>query len=155
MLTARSPKSPADMDWASLYPAYAVKHAAREEMEVDGSREQGKEEQSIAAQGTTKDVEIADIGCGFGGLLFALATKFPDTLALGVYALAHHLSSRHFHSVSLHPLFYTHLNTRYGDPHLRRRIRVRENSRPPRPTRFRPILSKYILPPRQYHEIPP
>lgn len=28
-------------------------------------------------------VEIADIGCGFGGLLVALAPKFPDTLLLG------------------------------------------------------------------------
>ncbi|KAJ4296482.1 tRNA (guanine-N(7)-)-methyltransferase (tRNA(m7G46)-methyltransferase) [Kalmusia sp. IMI 367209] len=78
------PKSPADMDWASLYPAYATKNAAGEEMEVDESRGQGKEQQSPEARVTTKDVEIADIGCGFGGLLFALATKFPDTLALGM-----------------------------------------------------------------------
>ena len=30
-----------------------------------------------------KQVEVADIGCGFGGLLFALAPKMPDTLLLG------------------------------------------------------------------------
>lgn len=30
-----------------------------------------------------KDVEIVDIGCGFGGLLVALAPKMPDTLVLG------------------------------------------------------------------------
>jgi tRNA (guanine-N7-)-methyltransferase len=30
-----------------------------------------------------KKVEFADIGCGFGGLLIALAPMFPDTLILG------------------------------------------------------------------------
>jgi tRNA (guanine-N7-)-methyltransferase len=32
----------------------------------------------------TKDVEILDIGCGFGGLLIALAPLMPDTLILGM-----------------------------------------------------------------------
>lgn len=32
-----------------------------------------------------KKVEFADIGCGFGGLLIALAPMFPDTLLLGEY----------------------------------------------------------------------
>lgn len=31
-----------------------------------------------------KRVTIADIGCGFGGLLFALASLFPDQLLLGM-----------------------------------------------------------------------
>ena len=44
------------MDWAEYYPAFT---------------------------GRSKDVEIADIGCGYGGLLFALAPRFPDTLMLG------------------------------------------------------------------------
>lgn len=30
-----------------------------------------------------KKVEWADVGCGFGGLLMALAPQFPDTLMLG------------------------------------------------------------------------
>ncbi len=30
-----------------------------------------------------KEVEIADIGCGFGGLLVALAPLMPDTLMIG------------------------------------------------------------------------
>jgi tRNA (guanine-N7-)-methyltransferase len=30
-----------------------------------------------------KQVEIADIGCGFGGLLVALSPLFPDTLMIG------------------------------------------------------------------------
>lgn len=31
----------------------------------------------------SKDVEIADIGCGFGGLLVALAPLLPNQLLLG------------------------------------------------------------------------
>lgn len=31
-----------------------------------------------------KQVEVADIGCGFGGLTVSLATKLPDTLVLGM-----------------------------------------------------------------------
>lgn len=80
MLSISSPTSPADMDWASLYPAYAV-----EEKEQPKARLRGKdeEEKSTAVKALTKNVEIADIGCGFGGLTFALAPKFPDTLILG------------------------------------------------------------------------
>ena len=36
-----------------------------------------------AYQMTEKRPEFADIGCGFGGLLIALAPIFPDTLMLG------------------------------------------------------------------------
>ncbi len=32
-----------------------------------------------------QDVEVADIGCGFGGLLVALAPKLPNTLLLGMF----------------------------------------------------------------------
>ena len=32
----------------------------------------------------SQQVEVADIGCGFGGLLFALAPKLPNTLLLGL-----------------------------------------------------------------------
>jgi tRNA (guanine-N7-)-methyltransferase len=35
-------------------------------------------------EGTDKEVEIADVGCGFGGLLFALAKILPETLILGI-----------------------------------------------------------------------
>jgi tRNA (guanine-N7-)-methyltransferase len=49
------PVNPAAMDWDALYPN---------------------------AKG--RQVEIADIGCGFGGLLVALAPHFQDTLILGM-----------------------------------------------------------------------
>ncbi|OBA22383.1 hypothetical protein METBIDRAFT_77799 [Metschnikowia bicuspidata var. bicuspidata NRRL YB-4993] len=56
------PAQPAAMDWAQLYPHY-----------VD------------AASGRMRQqVEFADVGCGYGGLLVSLATAFPDTLSLGM-----------------------------------------------------------------------
>jgi tRNA (guanine-N7-)-methyltransferase len=51
-----SPSKPTEMDWESLYPS---------------------------PQCSDRKVEIVDIGCGFGGLLFALAPRFPQTLMLG------------------------------------------------------------------------
>jgi tRNA (guanine-N7-)-methyltransferase len=76
------------MDWASLYPAYAVNKPAQGEdgKEIDESRADAQvadEEEQKETRAITKDVEIADIGCGFGGLLFALSTAFPDALSLG------------------------------------------------------------------------
>lgn len=56
------PRSPDAMDWTKLYPAYY--------------NEESKEVQSR--------VEIADIGCGYGGLLINLAAEFPETLCLGM-----------------------------------------------------------------------
>ncbi|XP_023320743.1 tRNA (guanine-N(7)-)-methyltransferase [Eurytemora carolleeae] len=49
------PLSPAQMDWCELYPE-------------KGSRE----------------VEFADIGCGYGGLLIQLSPMFPESLMLGM-----------------------------------------------------------------------
>jgi len=54
------------MDWTTHYPAFAS-----QETTTDGKAQMKKQ------------VEIADIGCGFGGLSFALAPKFPETLILG------------------------------------------------------------------------
>lgn len=70
------------MDWASLYPTYAVEDKETSKPELK-SHDNTEEEKSTAVKALTQNVEIADIGCGFGGLLFALAPKFPDTLMLG------------------------------------------------------------------------
>ncbi|KZT02903.1 putative methyltransferase [Laetiporus sulphureus 93-53] len=51
------PSSPRACNWDALYPAFA---------------------------GSSKTPEFADVGCGFGGLLIALAPLFPDTLILGL-----------------------------------------------------------------------
>jgi tRNA (guanine-N7-)-methyltransferase len=55
-----SPPSPDLMDWSKHYPQLANR------------------------QQNDKFVEFADIGCGYGGLLVALSTVFPDKLILGL-----------------------------------------------------------------------
>lgn len=49
------PTSPAEMDWSKLYP-----------------------------EDSSKEVTIADIGCGYGGLLVSLAEEFPERKILGM-----------------------------------------------------------------------
>lgn len=84
------------MKWAPYYPAYAepIKSiAGGTDVAVqlqDGkkSNEEEKEAQTVTvgdevSRKLTQDVEVADIGCGFGGLLVALAPKLPNTLLLG------------------------------------------------------------------------
>lgn len=56
------PRSPNDMKWGNLYPHYY-------------NEESGE---------MIQDVEIADIGCGYGGLMTKLATEFPEKLVLGM-----------------------------------------------------------------------
>lgn len=53
------PVAPAEMDWSTLYPPSDL-------------------------NGGTSQVEFADIGCGYGGLLVALSKIFPSTLMLGM-----------------------------------------------------------------------
>ncbi|KAK9451120.1 putative methyltransferase-domain-containing protein [Limtongia smithiae] len=61
------PRSPADMDWSTLFPAYFPHDSHGPVSPTDGKR-----------------VEIADVGCGFGGLLVSLAPEFTETLILGL-----------------------------------------------------------------------
>lgn len=58
------------MDWAQYYPAYVAPED--EAQKTDGPRR------------LSKDVTVADIGCGFGGLLVALAPVLPDELLVGL-----------------------------------------------------------------------
>jgi tRNA G46 methylase TrmB len=62
-----SPMSPAEMDWSSYYPAFVAETQPSE----------------TSHPWLKKDVEVVDIGCGFGGLLVALAPLMPETLMLG------------------------------------------------------------------------
>jgi len=55
------------MDWTTYYPAF--------------KKEESAETSSVGA--LIQDVEIADIGCGFGGLSVALAPMLPKSLILG------------------------------------------------------------------------
>jgi tRNA G46 methylase TrmB len=80
MLIQRSPVSPATMDWSALYPSY---------VSPERSKEQDDEvalilgDEAVKPKPLTKDVDVADIGCGFGGLLVALAPELTDSLLLG------------------------------------------------------------------------
>jgi tRNA (guanine-N7-)-methyltransferase len=72
------------MDWASLYPAYAIKDQGQQTAEASDVSNAIDEKEQRKTNAISKNVEIADIGCGFGGLLFALAPRYPDTLILGM-----------------------------------------------------------------------
>ena len=87
------------MDWSVLYPDYVVDEQkedapapAQESSEQnveEGQQETSPESQSqsivsLNPRKLSKQVEVADIGCGFGGLLVALAPLMPDTLILGL-----------------------------------------------------------------------
>jgi tRNA (guanine-N7-)-methyltransferase len=68
------------MDWSSYYPAFVTtpeEEQANPRTDIDIGR----------ARPLKKNVEVADIGCGFGGLLVALAPVLPDTLLLGMLYL--------------------------------------------------------------------
>lgn len=62
------PARPESMDWSTHYPAFKAKDSADNEQPAK----------------MTKQIEIADIGCGFGGLIVALSPLFPTTLMLGM-----------------------------------------------------------------------
>ncbi|KAL7816248.1 PXA domain-containing protein [Trichoderma gracile] len=63
------PISPEHMDWSSYYPAFVDEEAPREESKPPRMKQ---------------DVEVVDIGCGFGGLLVGLAPVLQDKLILGL-----------------------------------------------------------------------
>ncbi|KAI4128745.1 MAG: hypothetical protein LQ338_002588 [Usnochroma carphineum] len=69
------PASPDLMDWATYYPAYVASSA-----ELSEARDKSKPNLRLLK----RDVTVADIGCGFGGLLVALAPKLPDELLIGM-----------------------------------------------------------------------
>lgn len=69
------------MDWSQHYPAYVATP------ETQSTQEPSEPTQPTATKPIpqmSQRVEVADIGCGFGGLLFALAPKLPSTLLLGL-----------------------------------------------------------------------
>lgn len=59
------------MDWSTHFPAFKVQSTETDET-------------SSIPPKMTRQVQIADIGCGFGGLIVALSPLFPTTLMLGV-----------------------------------------------------------------------
>ncbi|KIO28716.1 hypothetical protein M407DRAFT_242919 [Tulasnella calospora MUT 4182] len=72
--TLHYPASPAEMDWSIHYPKYFPLRGTSENLDAGPSN----------SALISKKVEFADVGCGFGGLLMALAPLFPETLMLGL-----------------------------------------------------------------------
>ncbi|KAF4629060.1 hypothetical protein G7Y89_g9089 [Cudoniella acicularis] len=97
------PISPSHMNWAPYFPGF-IEPSDIQPAPVAGNKNEETSNDLTAAENNlqaekkvenidvkvdaipklTKDVEVADIGCGFGGLLVALAPKLPDTLMLGM-----------------------------------------------------------------------
>ena len=71
------------MDWSPYYPAYVATTPAKQDADEEKSETAAPAEAALPAP-LTKDVEVADIGCGFGGLTVALAPVLPDQLILGL-----------------------------------------------------------------------
>ena len=84
-MTDYSPASPSEMDWSKHFPAF-----------VDVQAQASASATSASPPAMTKQVEIADIGCGFGGLLVALSPFFPQTLMLGACS-SHSLAILPYH----------------------------------------------------------
>ncbi|CAG8473422.1 12773_t:CDS:2 [Ambispora gerdemannii] len=90
------PKSPAHIDWSSHYPAFFTSQTTEESTSLlSSTREDTKQSLSISTKSSNllidesliksqRKVEFADLGCGYGGLLVALSTLYPDTLLLGM-----------------------------------------------------------------------
>lgn len=57
------------MDWTPYFPAFVDPDTSK--LNLGGARK------------LLKDVEVVDIGCGYGGLLVGLAPLLPETLMLG------------------------------------------------------------------------
>ena len=64
------PLHPTQMDWSSHYPG------------VDTSISALPSARGAARRG--QEIEIIDVGCGFGGLTIALAELFPECLSMGM-----------------------------------------------------------------------
>lgn len=87
------------MDWSTYYPAFVAEDQGSEDVTMDGHDKPQSDKDEHRSNGVaeanqdgemmpkprtlTKEVEVADIGCGFGGLLVALAPVLPETLILG------------------------------------------------------------------------
>lgn len=76
------------MDWGEYFPAYVVPTSQAADAQQQQEQEQEEEGEGKGKAGAkkktlSKRVTVADVGCGFGGLLVALSTILPDELILG------------------------------------------------------------------------
>jgi tRNA G46 methylase TrmB len=68
------------MDWSSHFPAYVVPDDKPSPAPAESKTNDDK---AHMIRPLIKPVTVADIGCGFGGLLIALSPLLPDDLILG------------------------------------------------------------------------
>lgn len=69
------------MDWSTFFPAFVADAQLDQRPDTaEGTESPAK----LPPKKLTKEVEVVDIGCGFGGLLVALSPVMPDTLLLGM-----------------------------------------------------------------------
>lgn len=68
-----------------MYPAFVAEDQDDAAAETEMASEEGGQVVKAVKKPRklTKNVEVADIGCGFGGLLMALGPLMSDTLCLG------------------------------------------------------------------------
>ncbi|KAK4105209.1 hypothetical protein N658DRAFT_462215 [Parathielavia hyrcaniae] len=77
------PPHPDQMDWSSLYPDYVVDEP-QEQPTPAPETPSDLDLAPLRPKRISQEVEVADIGCGFGGLLVALGPLMPGTLVLGL-----------------------------------------------------------------------
>ncbi|KAI1106595.1 putative methyltransferase [Jackrogersella minutella] len=75
------PTRPENMDWSTFFPTFVVD--AQPDPVPQTAEDTGSTPKTPPKK-LTKDVEVVDIGCGFGGLLVALSPVMPDTLIVGM-----------------------------------------------------------------------
>ncbi|KAK5115973.1 tRNA (guanine-N(7)-)-methyltransferase (tRNA(m7G46)-methyltransferase) [Meristemomyces frigidus] len=79
------PACPAAMNWSTHYPAFVATTATPASIpEADDRAARTEDANEYGHPTLTQPISIADIGCGYGGLLFALAPLHPSTLLLGL-----------------------------------------------------------------------
>jgi tRNA (guanine-N7-)-methyltransferase len=72
------------MDWSQHFPQFIRANPLSESKDDSLDTKPKDPTEPLTIPKLAQPIEIADIGCGFGGLLFALAPKLPNTLILGL-----------------------------------------------------------------------
>ncbi len=93
------------MDWSPYYPAFI---ASNENLSACDDRCPTNAD-ALNIRQLVREVEVADIGCGFGGLLVALGPRLPHELLLGKGLEAHQYSFVVLGFALIH-------SYRFGDP---------------------------------------
>lgn len=170
-----SPSSPEQMDWSTHYPAFKVQDDSTEDRDSNDTQ----------PTKMSKQVEIADIGCGFGGLIVALSPLYPDTLMIGKTRLSldptiapcssldtgkiltrtvqlhrhgtTHTSNRLRHKPCRCLTLSESTSTTINNPTTIHRHNHHFNTNNTRaPNTSNPLtLPKHLRPPHEHHEIPP